>query len=88
MDYKEFQQKLSEILKEDISDLALTRKINALFRENDESKLWPVCGKFNATERAIRRIQQRRRQGLCVNAGLEYALLLEEEISRIVNSIV
>ena len=62
------------------------RQINAYFRENDESHLWPICGRFNATERAIRRIRRLRQQGLCVYPGLEYYLALEQEISDIVNA--
>jgi hypothetical protein len=62
------------------------RQINAYFRENDESHLWPICGRFNATERAIRRIRRLRQQGLCVYPGLEYYLTLEREISDIVNA--
>lgn len=61
------------------------REINAYFRKNDDSHLWPICGKFNATERAIRRLRKLRRDGLCVNDGLEYYLALDAEISRIVN---
>lgn len=61
------------------------RQINAWFRKKDESNLWPICGRFNATERAICRIRRRRRQGLEVNEGLEYYLLLDNEISNIVN---
>ena len=38
------------------------------------------------TERAIRRIRKLRLIGMEVNGGLEYYLMLEEEISRIVNS--
>lgn len=62
------------------------RQINAYFRENDDSHLWPICGRFNATERAIRRIRRLRQQGLCVYPGLEYYLTLEREISDIVNA--
>jgi hypothetical protein len=62
------------------------RQINAYFRENDESHLWPICGRFNVTERAIRRIRRLRQQGLCVYPGLEYYLTLEREISDIVNA--
>lgn len=29
--------------------------LNNALRENDESHLWPINGKFNVTERAIRR---------------------------------
>ena len=61
------------------------RQINAHFRKNDDSHLWPIRGRFNATERAIRRIRNRRREGLCVNSGYEYYLTLENEISEIVN---
>lgn len=62
------------------------RQINAHFRKNDESRLWPVCGRFNATERAIRRVRRLRRMGLDVNGGLEYYLTVEREISEIVNA--
>lgn len=61
------------------------RRINRYFRENDESHLYPICGRFNATERAIRRLRRLRREGLEVNEGLEYYLSLENEISNIVN---
>lgn len=58
------------------------RKINAYFRKNDESKKWPVCGQFNATERAIRRVKR-----MMLNcSGLEYYLTLENEICEIVNA--
>lgn len=62
-------------------------QINAHYRLYDESRLWPISGKFNATERAIRRLRKLRREGLEINGGAEYALALENEISRIVNSI-
>ena len=60
------------------------RQINKYFRQNDDSQKWPICGKFNATNRAIRRI----RKNFSELQGLEYALTLESEISRIVNSII
>lgn len=56
------------------------REINRHFRNEDDSDNWPICGKFNVTERAIRKV---RKQGL--NGGLEYYLALEAEIGRIVN---
>ena len=56
------------------------RQINKYFRSIDESDKFPICGKFNVTERAIRKV---RKQGL--NGGLEYYLALEAEISDIVN---
>ena len=57
------------------------REINRYFRSEDESDKWPICGKFNVTERAIRRVRK-----LGLNGGLEYYLALEAEISNIVNN--
>lgn len=59
------------------------RVINAYYRANDESHKWPICGKFNATERAIRRLT---RDNLYPYGGIEYFLAIEEEITKIVNS--
>jgi hypothetical protein len=61
------------------------REINRHFRNEDESDKWPICGKFNVTERAIRKLRDYRRQGMIINEGLEYYLALEAEISDIVN---
>lgn len=61
------------------------RQISAYFREHDDSHLWPVCGRFNATERAIRRT---RRKGFGVHGGLEYYLAIEFELSEIVNGMI
>lgn len=60
-------------------------EINRHFRNKDESDMWPICGKFNVTERAIRRLRKLRKDGLDANGGLAYYLTLEEEISNIVN---
>lgn len=68
-----------------VDDMSI-RQINAYFREHDDSRLWPICGRFNATERAIRRIRRYRRMGMVVYPGLEYYLTLENEISEIVNA--
>lgn len=57
------------------------RQINAYFRAHDESHKWPICNRFDATERAIRRL---RRTGL-YNGGLEYWYALDAEISTIIN---
>ena len=62
------------------------RQINAYFRSIDESNLYPICGRFDATERAIRRLRHLRREGLEINSGLEYYLALESEIERVVNN--
>jgi hypothetical protein len=61
------------------------REINRIFRREDTSEWFPICGKFNVTERAIRKIREYRRQGMIINEGLEYYLALEAEISDIVN---
>ena len=68
---------------QDVTDMSI-RQINALFRAHDESHLWPVCGRFNVTERAIRRL---RKVMQCNGStgGFEYALMLDGEIGRIVN---
>lgn len=58
------------------------RIINAYFRANDESHKWPVCNKFDVTERAIRRLRKQQ----CYNGGIEYFMALDQEISDIVNS--
>ena len=58
------------------------RVINAYFRANDESHKWPICNKFDATERAIRRL---RKTGM-YNGGLEYFNALDAELSNIVNN--
>lgn len=59
--------------------------INRAFRRADESHLWPVLGKFDATERAIRRVRAFVRESGCPMYGLEYAYALDSEISRTVN---
>ena len=68
---------------DDKNGLANIRAINALYRAQDESSLWPVNGRFNVTERAIRSV---RLLGMALY-GLEYCYCLESEISQIVNSI-
>ena len=63
---------------------AIRTEINRLFRAQDDSHLYPINGRFNATERAIRRTNKFER----VNgelSPLEYAYFIDSEISRIVN---
>ena len=62
-----------------------TRTINSLFRDQDESHLYPINGRFNATERAIKRVRRFNRLAGNINEGLEYALAIESVISNIVN---
>lgn len=56
------------------------RTINKYFRLIDDSHLWPIKGKFNVTERAIRHVR------ILGVSGLEYCLALDAEIGRIVNN--
>ena len=67
----------------DVTDMTI-REINKLFREHDESHLFLICGEFNATERAIRRLRKFLR-GHSSSGGIEYTCMLEAEISNIVN---
>ncbi len=60
------------------------QEINAYFREIDESHLWPICNKFDVTERAIRRLRKHQ----MYNGGPEYFYALDTEISTIVNATV
>lgn len=61
------------------------REIRKIFRENDESAKWPICGRFNVTERAIRRVARMEREGGRLSS-LEYAYALDRTISAIVNA--
>lgn len=61
--------------------------INRAFRAADESYLWPIRNRFNATERAIRTIRRFMRE-VGELSGLEYAYALDAELSRIVNAAV
>ena len=64
----------------------LTRaQILRKYRDSDDSNLWPICGKFNATERAIRRLRKFERESGYYLEGLELSLFLDNKISEIVN---
>ena len=60
--------------------------INRAFRAAEDSLLWPIYGRFNATERAIRAIRRYMRESGEELAGLEYAYAVEAALSRIVNA--
>ena len=72
---------------DDLEGVANIRAINKLYREQDESHLYPVNGKFNATERAIRRVR-RLAQANGPLYGLEYAYCIESVLSNIVNGVI
>lgn len=59
--------------------------LNRLARLQDDSRLWPILGQFNATERAIRRLRAMYRDNGGPSGALEYALALDYELSAIVN---
>ena len=64
-------------------------EINKLFKDNDDSHLWPVEDAFNATDAAIQVLRDKELEGAVIPiGGFEYALALDSEISRIVNEIV
>jgi hypothetical protein len=62
------------------------RDVNRMFLAQDDSGLWPICGKFNATKRAINRVRRLEREGLVLDDLLAYALTIEQIISDIVNN--
>lgn len=59
--------------------------VNRMFLAQDDSKLWPVSGRFNATKRAINRIRRLEREGLVLDDLLAYALTIEQITGDIVN---
>ena len=69
----------------DVTDFTISQ-VKALFRKHDESNLFPICGRFNVTERAIRRLNRAIKSGLTFECGYDYALALDEEITNIVNA--
>ncbi len=62
------------------------RDVRKFFRLHDDSYKFPICGKFNATERAIRRLRKAEKEGLVIESPYEYALALDDEITKIVNA--
>ena len=68
-----------------LDGLANIRAINSAYRAQDESGLWPISGKFNATERAIRQARKFQQANGTIY-GYEYSLTLDQLISDIVNS--
>lgn len=84
-DLKPEIKSIREMSDSEINDLTI-RQINALMLKEDDSKLFPICGRFNLTKRAIRKLRTLRQKGMEVNPGLEYYLSLNDIISEIVNS--
>ena len=63
-----------------------TVAINRLFRAQDESHLWPIRNRFDATLRAIRNARKIMAEYGAPCEGLEYALTVDAELSVIVNN--
>jgi len=55
------------------------------FIKRDESNLWPIRGRFNATKRAIRHLYKFEAATGYYMTGYELTAYLEDELSRIVN---
>jgi len=62
------------------------RAIFKHYRGIDDSRLAPISGKFNVTERAIRHLWKFERESGDYLLGLELTLFLDMRISEIVNS--
>lgn len=60
--------------------------VNRELYNKDDSHLWPISNKFNATARAILRVARARRAGLVIDDVLSYKAAVETEISEIVNN--
>jgi hypothetical protein len=60
--------------------------INKQYRMQDESNWWPIRNRFNATERAIKRVRNLFTDNGMYCAGLEYCYAIENELSNIVNN--
>jgi hypothetical protein len=62
------------------------RAIRKIYRNQDDSNLWPIRGRFNCTNRAIRKAQKFINESGEDLDGLEYALLIDSIMSEIVNN--
>lgn len=60
-----------------------TSAINRFFRDQDDSHLSPICGKFNATERAIRKVRREFAECGMRCEGYEYALAIDCALDQI-----
>lgn len=69
-----------------VSDKKIYRKINKIMRKRDDSHLWPINGRYNATDRAIRWYNRVYFEANGPCSALEYCLGLEQIISNYVNN--
>jgi hypothetical protein len=90
-DYRTFERRVFDAVGEDVEhgelDRAAIVAINRAMRELDQSHLYPVRGRFNATDRAIRRVTRSEhwREYRSEYGPLEYVLAVDREIGNIVN---
>ena len=61
------------------------RRVNKKFRASDDSHLYPICGRFNATERAIRHARKIANANGEFGSAYEYSECLSWLLSQIVN---
>jgi len=71
-------------MSKDITQAEL-RQINQEFRAKDDSHLWPICGAFNVTERAIRQARRIAQANGSFSSAYEYRETLHALSSAIVN---
>ena len=82
MDYKTAEQIARDV--EHLDGLAELKAINKAYRAQDESHLWPISSKFNATDRAIRQARVFHNAN-GYTGGLEYCYMLDGLLTDIVN---
>ena len=70
----------------DLSERMQTIAINKAFRLQDDSHLFPIRNRFNATERAIKQARAIMSAYGQACIGLEYCLTIDSRLSSIVNN--
>lgn len=76
MSWIEFYNKANEMEREEIF---------STFLKLDESHLFPILGRFNATQMAIKNLFKFEEEGEYYLQGIELYLFLDDEISKILN---
>ncbi len=73
------------VMYQHLEDAAHRKAIFSHYMKMDESNLYPILGRFNATSIAIKRLHKFERGYEECLYGLELCLFLDAEISNIVN---
>jgi hypothetical protein len=90
-DCRTFERRVFDTTGEDVEygelDRAAIIALNRAMRAQDQSDLWPISGRFNVTDRAIRRVthSEHWREYRSEYGPLEYVLAVYDEIGNIVN---